>query len=263
VISTRIPVLLYDFPTPVESLKHPMLVVELVNWIAAAIAGALGIHVADPTKIVPDYLVMCGLITLTVLVLGLYVRSRLSIENPGRVQIVLEDLVALVGGMLDEDIGHKGRRYITLVATIGTFILIGNLMGLVPGLIPATMDINVTLGCALTVWVYYHWQGMKEQGLVAYLKHFAAPPGIPVFLAPIMLPIEVISHVSRVLSLSIRLFGNVFGEKLVVLILASIVPFVIPLPIMFLGVIIGTLQAFIFMKLTMIYLSAAVATEHH
>ena len=239
-----------------------MLIVDLVNRIAAGVANALGIHVKDPATIVPDYLVMCGLITLTVLVLGLYLRSRLSVENPGRVQIVLEDMVALVGGMLDEDIGHKGRRYITLVATIGTFVLIGNLMGLVPGLIPATMDINVTLGCALTVWVYYHWQGMKEQGVGAYLKHFAAPPGIPAFLAPIMLPIEIISHLSRVLSLSIRLFGNVFGEKLVVLILASIVPFVVPLPIMFLGVIIGTLQAFIFMKLTMIYLSAAVATEH-
>jgi F-type H+-transporting ATPase subunit a len=240
-----------------------MLIVDLVNQVAAAIAAALGIHVANPTAIVPDYLVMCGLIVLTVLALGLYVRKSLSVENPGRVQIILEDMVALVSGMLDEDIGHKGRRYITLVATIGTFVLIGNLMGLVPGLIPATMDINVTLGCALTVWVYYHWQGMKEQGVGAYLMHFAAPPGIPAFLAPIMLPIEIISHLSRVLSLSIRLFGNVFGEKLVVLILASIVPFVIPLPIMFLGVIIGSLQAFIFMKLTMIYLSAAVATEHH
>lgn len=246
-----------------ESLKHPLLIVDAVNGIAAAIAAALGIHVADPTKIVPDYLVMCALIFLTVLALGLFVRSRLSVDRPGPVQIVLEDLLTLVNGMLDEDIGHKGRNYIGLVATIGTFILIGNLMGLIPGLIPATMDINVTLGCALTVWVYYHWQGMKEQGVVSYLKHFAAPPGIPVMLAPIMLPIEIISHISRVLSLSIRLFGNVFGEKLVVLILASIVPFVVPLPIMFLGVVIGTLQAFIFMKLTMIYLSAAVATEEH
>ena len=135
-------------------------------------------------------------------------------------------------------------------------------MGGVPGLVPATMNINVTLACALVVWLYYHFQGVKEQGIVSYLKHFAAPPGIPVALAPIMLPIEVISHLSRVMSLSLRLFGNIFGEKLVVLILASIVPFIVPLPIMFLGVIIGTLQALIFVKLTMIYLSAAVATEH-
>jgi len=146
---------------------------------------------------------------------------------------------------------------------IGAFILIGNLMGQVPGFIPATMNINVTLGCALTVWVYYHYQGFREQGVGAYLKHFAVPPGIPAWLAPIMLPIEVISHLSRVMSLTLRLFGNIFGEKLIVLILASIIPFVIPLPIMLLGVIIGTLQALIFIKLAAIYLSAAVATDDH
>jgi F-type H+-transporting ATPase subunit a len=247
----------------VERLEHPLLIVDLVNWIAAAIAAALGLHPANPAEIVPDYLVMCGVVVLFLLVLGLFIRSRLSIDKPGKTQIVLEDLIAYVNGMLDEDIGHKGRRYLGLVATIGAFIWVGNLMGQLPGLIPATMNINVTLACALVVWIYYHYQGFKEQGVVSYLKHFAAPPGIPVALAPIMLPIEIISHFSRVMSLSLRLFGNIFGEKLVVLILASIAPFFIPLPIMFLGVIIGTLQALIFIKLTMIYLSAAVATDEH
>jgi F-type H+-transporting ATPase subunit a len=245
-----------------EKLEHPLLIVNLVNRLAAAIAAALGIPVQDPTEIVSDSLVMCGVVVLIILALGLFLRSRLSVEKPGKVQIVLEDLVSFVLGMLKEDIGPKGPRYIGLIATIGLFIWIGNLMGNVPGLIPATMDINVTLACALVVWLFYHYQGVKEQGIVSYLKHFAAPPGIPVALAPIMLPIEIISHLSRVMSLSLRLFGNIFGEKLVVLILASIVPFVVPLPIMFLGVIIGTLQALIFVKLTAIYLSAAVATEH-
>ena len=245
-----------------EKLEHPLLIVNLVNRLAAAIAAAFGIPVQDPTKIVPDHLVMCGVVVLIILAIGLFIRSRLSVEKPGKTQIVLEDLVGFVLGMLKEDIGPKGPRYIGLIATIGLFIWIGNLMGNVPGLIPATMSINVTLGCALVVWLFYHYQGVKEQGIVSYLKHFAAPPGIPVALAPIMLPIEIISHLSRVMSLSLRLFGNIFGEKLVVLILASIIPFVVPLPIMFLGVIIGTLQALIFVKLTAIYLSAAVATEH-
>jgi F-type H+-transporting ATPase subunit a len=245
-----------------EKLEHTLLIVVLVNRLAAWIAGMLGIAVQDPAEIVPDYLVMCMVIVATVLALGLFIRSRLSVDTPGRTQIILEDLISYVVGMLKEDIGPKGIRYLGLVATIGAFIWIGNLMGQVPGLIPATMNINVTLACALVVWLYYHFQGFREQGVVSYLKHFAAPPGIPVALAPIMLPIEVISHLSRVMSLSLRLFGNIFGEKLVVLILASIVPFVVPLPIMFLGVIIGTLQALIFIKLTMIYLSAAVATEH-
>ena len=246
-----------------EKISHSLLIVELVNRLAAWVAASLGIAVENPAQIVPDYLVMCMVIVAVVLGLGLFIRSRLSVEKPGRTQIVLEDLISYVIGMLREDIGPKGIRYLGLVATIGVFILIGNLMGQVPGLIPATMNINVTLACALVVWFYYHLQGVREQGIGSYLKHFAAPPGVPAALAPIMLPIEVISHLSRVMSLSLRLFGNIFGEKLIVLILAFLAPFVVPLPIMFLGVIIGTLQALIFIKLTMIYLSAAVATEEH
>jgi F-type H+-transporting ATPase subunit a len=245
-----------------EKLEHTLLIVVLVNRIAAAIAAALGIQVENPNAIVPDYLVMCGVVVVIILALGLFIRSRLSVDRPGRTQIILEDLLSYVIGMLKEDIGPKGPRYLGLVATLGAFIWIANLMGQVPGLIPATMNINTTLACAMVAWLYYHYQGVKEQGVVSYVKHFAAPPGIPIAMAPIMLPIEVISHFSRIMSLTLRLFGNIFGEKLVVLILASIVPFVVPLPIMFLGVIIGTLQALIFIKLTMIYLSAAVATEH-
>ena len=142
------------------------------------------------------------------------------------------------------------------------FILSGNLMGLIPGLMAPTSKINVTLGCALTVWVYYHIQGIKEQGPVAYFKHFAMPPGSPLFLAPLMLIIELISHLSRVMSLSLRLFGNIFGEELVILILFSIIPFLVPLPMMFLGLVTASLQAFIFVLLSTIYLGGAVATEH-
>lgn len=122
---------------------------------------------------------------------------------------------------------------------------------------------NVPLGCALTVWIYYHLQGVKTQGFGKYLLHFAFPPGIPKALFPIMLPIEVISHLSRVMSLTLRLFGNIFGEHLVVLIIGSIVPFIAPLPIQVLGLVVGPLQAFIFMILTAIYLSAAVAVDEH
>jgi F-type H+-transporting ATPase subunit a len=126
-----------------------------------------------------------------------------------------------------------------------------------------TSSINVTLGCALTVWVFYHIQGMRAHGLWSYVKHFAVPPGSSVFLAPIMLPIEIISHLSRVLSLSLRLFGNIFGEELVIAILFVIIPLFVPLPMMFLGLITGGLQAFIFVLLTVIYLQGAVAVEHH
>ena len=100
------------------------------------------------------------------------------------------------------------------------------------------------------MWLYYHIEGVKAQGLGNYLLHFAFPPGVPKAMAPLMLPIELISHTSRVMSLTLRLFGNIFGEHLVVLIIGSIVPFLAPLPIQMLGLIVGPLQAFIFMTLT-------------
>lgn len=236
-----------------EALEHPSPLVDLVN----ALVAPLGLHI-------PDYLIFCGLIVLIVLIVGLLTRSRLSVDNPGSLQIMLEDLTGFVVEQLDNTIGHgKGRQYIAMCGGIFVFILLGNLMGQVPGLGSPTSNVNVPFGCALTVWLYYHLQGIKAQGLGSYLLHFAFPPGIPKALAPIMLPIEVISHLSRVMSLTLRLFGNIFGEHLVVLIIGSIVPFLAPLPIQILGLIVGPLQAFIFMTLTAIYLSAAVAVEEH
>jgi F-type H+-transporting ATPase subunit a len=192
----------------------------------------------------------------------LIMKSRLSVEHPSRFQIVLEDGVLAFRGLLEEWIGPKGRNYLPLISTLGIFILLGNYAGLIPGLMSPTSNINVTLGCALTTWTYYHFQGIKEQGLFKYILHFGAPPGSPLWLFPIMFVIEIISHLSRVLSLSLRLFGNIFGEELVILILFTIIPFFIPLPMMFLGLVTGGLQAFIFMLLSIIYLQGAVAVEH-
>ena len=233
-------------------LEHTLWIVQAVNAVLQPLVG----------RPVPDYLVMCGLIVVLVAVLAIVVRCRLSVEHPGKLQVLLEEGINALRGLLQSFVGDKADRYIGIVGTLGLFILIGNYMGLVPGLKAPTSNINVTVGCALTIWVYYHIQGVKEQGLVSYLKHFAAPPGAPLFIAPIMLPIEIISHLSRLLSLSLRLFGNIFGEELVILILFSIVPLFVPLPMMFLGLITGSLQAFIFVMLGTIYLAGAVATEH-
>lgn len=249
-----------------EKLEHPLWIVEIVNALLGPLvlrAGeAMGNHFSKPADPIPPFMVMVLLIVVVMTVLSLIVRSRLSVENPGKLQIVLEDGLKAVLDLLEQWIGPKGHRFLPLIATFGVFILLGNYMGLIPGLMAPTSSINVTLGCALTVAVYYHIQGLKEQGVFPYLKHFAAPPGAPLFLAPIMLPIEIISHLSRVLSLSLRLFGNIFGEELVIIILFSIVPFVVPLPMMFLGLITASLQAFIFVLLSTIYLGGAVATEH-
>jgi F-type H+-transporting ATPase subunit a len=252
-----------------EKLHHELWIVQLVNAVLGPLVKAalepLGFAIPDPHKAIPDYLVMCGLIVAGLAVLGLLLRTRLSVEHPGRLQLVVEDAVAALNGLLADFMGHKGARYLAVVGTLGAFILIGNLMGLVPGLMSPTSNINVTVGCALTAVVFYHVQGAREQGLIRYLVHFSGPSSLPLLVRGIMLPIEIISHLSRVLSLSLRLFGNIFGEDLVILILFTIVPFLVPLPMMFLAIITSVLQMFIFVMLTTIYLAGAVATEdeHH
>ena len=249
-----------------ESLEHPLWIVDAVNALlgplVVAAGEAVGYHFSGHHPI-PNHMVMILLIVAGVTVLGLVLRSRLSVENPGKLQIVLEDGIRALQGLLTDWIGPQGKRFLPLIATLGLFILIANYMGLVPGLMAPTSSINVTLGLALTTWVYYHVQGIKAQGLWAYLKHFAVPPGSPVLLAPLMLVIEIISHLARVMSLSLRLFGNIFGEELVILILFTIIPFIVPLPMMLLGLVTGGLQAFIFVLLSIIYLQGAVAVEHH
>jgi F-type H+-transporting ATPase subunit a len=247
---------------------HTLLIVEWVNAALAPLLGPVferfGVHTSpERPYLIPDYMVMTVLIVLAITALAFLVRSRLSVENPGRLQILMEDGLTAMTGLLNEWMPGKGSRYLPLIFSIGIFIISANYAGLVPGLMAPTSNLNVTAGCALTVWVYYHYQGFRVQGVVSYLKHFAAPPGVPVWMAPIMLPIEIISHLSRVMSLSLRLFGNVFGEELVIAILFLIIPWIVPLPMMLLGIITGGLQAFIFVLLATIYLAGAVAVEHH
>ena len=142
--------------------------------------------------------------------------------------------------MLDQWLGPKGRRFLPLIGALGAFILVGNYSGLVPGFMAPTSNINVTVGCAVTTWVYYHLQGVMAQGPIEYIKHFAGPAG--------RAGLDGSDHVRRsrssvtcpaCLSLSLRLFGNIFGEELVIMILAMIVPFFVPLPMMLLGLITG------------------------
>ncbi len=250
-----------------EKFHHELWITHAVNAvfgpIAAAILRAFGREVPAGAQVIPDYIAMLIVIALALTALSLLVRSRLSVENPGALQIAFEDFVSGFRNLLTDFIGPEGPKFLPLVAGIFLTIWLSNLSGLIPGLMAPTSNLNVTLGCAITVWIYYHFQGFKAQGVVAYLKHFAVPPGSPVIMAPLMLPIELIGHAARVLSLSLRLFGNVFGEELVILILASLVPFFVPLPMMFLGLLTGTLQALIFAILTMVYLGGAVAVEHH
>lgn len=235
-----------------EAIEHASPLVALVNELF----GRFGIHI-------PDHMVFVGLVTLIILFIGLAIRSRLSVDNPSSFQIALEDLVTFITDTLESNMGPKGRRYLPMLGTLFVFILLSNLMGQIPGLGSPTTNINVPFGCAITLWVYYHFHGVKTQGPINYALHFAFPPGVPKAMFILMLPIELISHLSRVMSLTLRLFGNIFAEHLVVLILAFLVPFIAPLPIQMLGLVVGPLQAFIFLTLGAIYLSAATAVDEH
>ena len=246
-------------------MHHEFWIVTAFNKIfGSAVAAALtplGFHL-DPAHAVPDYMVMTLIIVLGLSAFCIAVSSRFSVESPGKVQILLEDTVGFMNGLLTEYMGPKGLRFLPLIGTVGLFIFTANMIGKVPGFMSPTANINVTAGCAVTVWVFYHLMGIREQGIVSYALHFMFMPGAPWWTCFFILPIELISHASRVMSLSLRLFGNIFGEEMVVVIIASIVPFVAPLPMMVLGIVTGTLQAFVFVMLTIIYLAAAVHTEH-
>jgi F-type H+-transporting ATPase subunit a len=244
-----------------EELEHSQVTVELFNKIFGkpilALLDLLGIQPKHPESPVPDYIVMCLFVAaLLILLLGLASRRLSTI--PSKRQSILELIIQTFEGVLTDIIGPEGKKYLPMIGTVGLFILTANMIGLMPGFMSPTSKLNVTAGCALTVFVYYHWQGMRAQGVLKYLKHFTGP--IPA-LAPLLLPIEIISHFSRPVSLSLRLFGNIFAEELLIVIIASIVPFVLPLPFMAVAIFTSIIQAFVFVLLACIYIAGAVAHE--
>jgi F-type H+-transporting ATPase subunit a len=244
-----------------EKLEHSLYIVELFNKLfgksLAWVLSLFGIHIQNPEHFVPDYVVMSIIVVIAIIVFFRLASRKLN-SVPSKMQSFLELLIQTFENQLVETVGEQGRQYVPLVATIGIFIFISNLLGLVPGLMSPTSNLNVTVACALVVFIYYHWQGIKSQGFFKYLKHFTGP--IP-FLAPLMLPIEIISHFSRIVSLSIRLFGNIFAEELLIVVMLSIIPFLLPLPFMAVAIFTAFIQAFVFVLLTCIYLSGAVAQE--
>jgi F-type H+-transporting ATPase subunit a len=243
-----------------EGLEHSLWIVDAFNRVfgppVAAALGLLGIKVADPLHAVPDYLVMVIIVAaLLVVLLGL--ASRKPALVPGARQSIAEMIVQMFEGLIVDTVGPEGRKYVPVIGTVGLFVFGCNMIGLVPGLMSPTSKLNVTLGCALVVFFYYHAQGVKSQGL-KYFKHFMGP--IPA-LAPLMIPIEIISHFSRPVSLSMRLFGNIFAEELLIVIMASIIPFFLPLPFMAVAIFTSLIQSFVFVLLSCIYIAGAVAQE--
>jgi len=176
-------------------------------------------------------------------------------------EVYLEGVINMGAGVFGEE---RARRYLPLIATIGMVVFTSNMMGIIPGFESPTSNINMTLALALVVFIYYNFEGIRHQGFVHYFAHFMGPVKL---LAPLMFPIEIISHLSRIVSLSFRLMGNVKGDDMFLMVLLMLVPWIVPLPAFFLLLFFGVLQTFIFMILTYVYLAGAVMVEeenkHH
>ncbi|WP_298438272.1 F0F1 ATP synthase subunit A [Geobacter sp.] len=204
-----------------------------------------------------DAIAYTWLILAFLLILSLLATKSLSAVPTG-IQNFMEVVVGGVENMVEETMGEKGRPYFPLIATLALFILVSNLTGLIPGFFPPTANLNTTAACAVIVFLSTHVVGVKKHGF-HYLKHFMGPIW---WLAPLMFFIEVIGHLSRPLSLSLRLFGNMNGHELVLMIFFALAPFLVPLPMMLMGVLVSFIQAFVFMLLAMIYIQGSLEEAH-
>ncbi|MDH4227174.1 MAG: F0F1 ATP synthase subunit A [Deltaproteobacteria bacterium] len=197
--------------------------------------------------------------SVLLIIFSFIVRGSLALV-PGKLQNIVEYIIEGFSRLAEDMMGHKGKAYLPLVLTLFLYILVSNSFGLFPTLVPPTANLNTTLALALMVFILTHIVGLKEHGF-AYIKHFLGPMPI---LAPIMFPIEVFGHLARPVSLSMRLFGNIFGHELLVFSILGLMPYAYPLLafVTVLGVLTVVIQAFIFSLLTMAYLGGAIEEAH-
>jgi len=205
-----------------------------------------------PIHVSSTWLVMLLLIGLS------YLATRRLQLIPSTVQNVMEVIVEGLHSLLIETMGEKGEQFFALIATIGLFILTSNVLGLIPGFDSPTASLNTNLAMALIVFFLTHIVGVKVHG-IKYLKQFAGPNP---WMAPIMIPIELVSHIARPVSLTFRLFGNIEGGHIVLLVIAFLVPLLIPLPVLILKLFICFIQALVFMLLSMMYIAGAMEEAH-
>lgn len=268
--------------------EHILGITKLVNWLlgkpAAALLAALHIEPENPAYPIPNHISMEILVFAVAVVFFLWLRGRLSVEKPGATQQCMEIVLSNPMGvgikdLLKDNVGHHGNKYLAMIGSIGIFVLMCNLISLVPGLESPTATSSVPLGCAVMVFLYYNYCGIRHHGALQYGAHFLGPV-LP--LAPIMLPIEIVSHLARLLSLTVRLWVNMLvsellyvlflGLSLAVLIgarsasvfgnVAALMPLAFPLVFIALHIFVGLLQAFVFTLLPSIYLGGAVEEEH-
>src|SRR5215469_15464107 len=241
-----------------EQLLFTRILNEAFASPVTALLRALHIEPHYPQAPITNALAMEVLVFGLLLITFTLLRFRLSVDHPGAMQHIFEGLHEFIKGQSRDVIGQHSERFTAFLVTLGLFILISNLFGIVPGLESPTAYPVVPLGCAICAFAYYQLQGFRSAG-VGYLKQFLGPVW---WLTPLMLPLEIISHLARLLSLTIRLYANMFAGDMVTLVFFSLIP--LGIPIIFVGLHIGValLQAYIFVLLTTVYLAGAVATEH-
>jgi F-type H+-transporting ATPase subunit a len=245
-----------------ESSALTQLVNSLLQGVEVRLFESLG---AGYPKAVSDAAAINSAFAMELLIAGLmvaffiFVRMTLSVEKPNPAQQLAEMVHEFVGGQAEQIIGDHYKTFQAYITCIGVFILLNNLVGLIPGLKSPTTMIQVTLGLALPTFFYYNYYGVKTQGPIGYLKHFAGPIW---WMSWLVFPIECFSHLARILSLSVRLYANMFAGDLVTLVFFSMCPVIVPAVFLVFHFAISFIQAFVFMLLTMIYLSLATAHEH-
>jgi F-type H+-transporting ATPase subunit a len=242
-----------------EALALTRFLNHLFGPAVSALMHAVGVHPANPAAPINDTFAMELLVAGCLMAFFLFVRLTLSVEKPNPAQQIAEMIHEFTGSKAEQIIGHGYERFQAFVTCVLLFVVFNNLLGLVPGIITPTSQPVVPLGIAVCTFIYYHFYGFKEQGFVGYMKHFAGPIW---WIAWLLFPIEIISHCARVMSLTIRLYANMFASDLVTLVFFSLVPLAIPAVFLGLHFFVSLIQAYVFMLLAMIYLSQAVAHEH-
>lgn len=242
-----------------EQLWFTAILNHLLAGPVTALLRSLHVEPRYPQAPITNAVAMECLVFGFLILMFLLVRSRLSVDSPGGLQHLFEGAHGFISGQAHEIIGHDGDKFTAYLTTLGFFILCCNLLGLVPGFESPTGSPVVPLGCAVLTFIYYHANGIKKQGLWHYLKHFAGP--MPA-LAILMVPIEIVSHCARMLSLTVRLYANMFAGDLVTMVFFSLVPIGLPIIFMALHLGVSIIQTYVFVLLAMIYLQGAVAEEH-
>jgi len=234
----------------------------LLNHLFGADVTALmmrfGVHPAHPSHPINNRLTLQLIVAAALILFFIYVRLRLSVEHPGKSQHLAEMVFEYVEGQAVDIMQHGYEPYLSYATVIGVFILLCNLMGLLPGIETPTASPVVPLGLAILTFIYYNMHGLWKQGPIGYFKHFLGPVW---WMTPLMLPMEIVSHLARVLSLTVRLYANMFASDLLTLVFFSLFP--IGLPIVFLGLhfAVAVIQSYVFMLLTLIYLTQAVSHD--